>query len=175
MRSVGSKLTSNRRTRVRESRRSDDVRFPVSAFLPDGAACPRCGGKELSKVRDILDVWFDSGVSHLAVLRSGDYGLEDPYNSVPPVPVFFTISINCLFSPSLSALSSPPTVTSQTLGEVLFQNPYALVPLPRALRQNLPKLGPCQPCLSALSATSAPRLSSQSASPTPFTLIPSPP
>ena len=30
MRSVGSKLASNRRTRVRENRRSDDVRFPVS-------------------------------------------------------------------------------------------------------------------------------------------------
>jgi hypothetical protein len=27
---VGSKLASNRRTRVRENRRSDDVRFPVS-------------------------------------------------------------------------------------------------------------------------------------------------
>ena len=30
MRSVGSELASNRRTHVRESRRSDDVRFPGS-------------------------------------------------------------------------------------------------------------------------------------------------
>jgi isoleucyl-tRNA synthetase len=34
---------------------------------PD-AKCPKCGGKELRKENDILDVWFDSGASHLAVL-----------------------------------------------------------------------------------------------------------
>ncbi|MBF0275297.1 MAG: class I tRNA ligase family protein, partial [Nitrospinae bacterium] len=37
-------------------------------LLPDGATCG-CGSKEFSKVKDILDVWFDSGVSHDAVLR----------------------------------------------------------------------------------------------------------
>ncbi|MEO8098662.1 MAG: isoleucine--tRNA ligase [Acidobacteriota bacterium] len=34
---------------------------------PD-AKCPKCGGTALRKENDILDVWFDSGASHLAVL-----------------------------------------------------------------------------------------------------------
>jgi isoleucyl-tRNA synthetase len=42
---------------------------PAAELLPPGAACKKCGGKELEKEMDILDVWFDSGVSHAAVLR----------------------------------------------------------------------------------------------------------
>jgi isoleucyl-tRNA synthetase len=53
------------------------------------AACARCGGTNFEKVREILDVWFDSGVSHAAVLRSGDYGLENPYTAKPAVPVMY--------------------------------------------------------------------------------------
>ncbi len=42
---------------------------PAEYFLPDGAACPGCGGVSVTKEDDILDVWFDSGVSHAAVLE----------------------------------------------------------------------------------------------------------
>ncbi|MBI5015741.1 MAG: isoleucine--tRNA ligase [Deltaproteobacteria bacterium] len=42
---------------------------PLSDFLPAGAACPSCGSRNLRKEEDILDVWFDSGVSHAAVLE----------------------------------------------------------------------------------------------------------
>ena len=38
-------------------------------FLPDGSKCPHCGGRDVKKEMDILDVWFDSGVSHAAVLE----------------------------------------------------------------------------------------------------------
>ncbi|MFQ5830325.1 MAG: isoleucine--tRNA ligase [Candidatus Methylomirabilia bacterium] len=38
-------------------------------LLPPGTRCPRCGGQEFRKERDILDVWFDSGCSHAAVLE----------------------------------------------------------------------------------------------------------
>jgi isoleucyl-tRNA synthetase len=38
-------------------------------FLPDGYCCAKCGAKEFRKETDILDVWFDSGCSHVAVLR----------------------------------------------------------------------------------------------------------
>lgn len=31
--------------------------------------CLRCGGQEFEKEKDILDVWFESGVSHAAVLK----------------------------------------------------------------------------------------------------------
>jgi isoleucyl-tRNA synthetase len=37
-------------------------------LMPAGVKCSKCGGTEFSKERDILDVWFDSGSSHLAVL-----------------------------------------------------------------------------------------------------------
>jgi isoleucyl-tRNA synthetase len=37
-------------------------------LLPEGFACPKCGGGEFEKETDILDVWFDSGSSHAAVL-----------------------------------------------------------------------------------------------------------
>jgi len=39
-----------------------------SRFLPEGFGCTKCGGKKFSAEQDILDVWFDSGVSHKAVL-----------------------------------------------------------------------------------------------------------
>lgn len=39
-------------------------------ILPDGFSCPYCGGVEFTKEQDILDVWFDSGSTHLAVLES---------------------------------------------------------------------------------------------------------
>ncbi|MBI3278820.1 MAG: isoleucine--tRNA ligase [Acidobacteria bacterium] len=37
-------------------------------LMPPGFACARCGGTSFSREKDILDVWFDSGSSHLAVL-----------------------------------------------------------------------------------------------------------
>jgi isoleucyl-tRNA synthetase len=37
-------------------------------LLPPGFRCPDCGGESLRRERDILDVWFDSGVSHAAVV-----------------------------------------------------------------------------------------------------------
>jgi isoleucyl-tRNA synthetase len=41
---------------------------PTDEFIPDGLTCPSCGGTEFERERDILDVWFDSGSSHEAVL-----------------------------------------------------------------------------------------------------------
>jgi isoleucyl-tRNA synthetase len=49
----------------------------VTHLLPEGIRCPRCGGKDFSKETDILDVWFDSGVSHAAVLERRS-SLESP-------------------------------------------------------------------------------------------------
>jgi isoleucyl-tRNA synthetase len=40
----------------------------AAEMLPAGYQCAECGGAEFSKEKDILDVWFDSGSSHLAVL-----------------------------------------------------------------------------------------------------------
>jgi len=41
---------------------------PTAEFIPDGLTCSTCGGTEFERERDILDVWFDSGSSHEAVL-----------------------------------------------------------------------------------------------------------
>lgn len=41
----------------------------TAELLPPGTGCKKCGSRELVKEMDILDVWFDSGVSHAAVLR----------------------------------------------------------------------------------------------------------
>jgi len=41
----------------------------VSDFLPAGTACRSCSNETFQKENDILDVWFDSGVSHAAVLE----------------------------------------------------------------------------------------------------------
>jgi isoleucyl-tRNA synthetase len=41
---------------------------PIAEFLPDGFACPKCGGTDVEREANILDVWFDSGASHEAVL-----------------------------------------------------------------------------------------------------------
>jgi isoleucyl-tRNA synthetase len=43
---------------------------PIEEFLPSNLACPSCGGRAFERERDILDVWFDSGSSHEAVLGS---------------------------------------------------------------------------------------------------------
>jgi isoleucyl-tRNA synthetase len=39
----------------------------VADLMPGGVSCPACGGKEFGKETDILDVWFDSGVSYACV------------------------------------------------------------------------------------------------------------
>ncbi len=50
---------------------------PVEEIAPKGAACSKCGGTKFRKEGDILDVWFESGSSHRAVL-SGDFDLGFP-------------------------------------------------------------------------------------------------
>jgi isoleucyl-tRNA synthetase len=37
-------------------------------FIPEGMTCPKCGGTSFEREMNILDVWFDSGSSHEAVL-----------------------------------------------------------------------------------------------------------
>ncbi|MGH7755612.1 MAG: isoleucine--tRNA ligase, partial [Vulcanimicrobiaceae bacterium] len=48
----------------------------VETFLPPRFACPKCRGTAFRKEMNIVDIWFESGVSHLAVL--GKDGLPWP-------------------------------------------------------------------------------------------------
>ena len=40
----------------------------ADALIPTGTKCAKCGATKFSKETDILDVWFESGCSHAAVL-----------------------------------------------------------------------------------------------------------
>src|SRR6201988_5334598 len=53
-------------------RESGDAWYTRSAeeLLPEGYACTGCGAQEWTKESDILDVWFDSGTSSMAVLEN---------------------------------------------------------------------------------------------------------
>lgn len=53
------------------SREGSDAWFSRNAeeFLTPGLKCEHCGNDKFSKGSDILDVWFDSGVSSQAVLK----------------------------------------------------------------------------------------------------------
>jgi isoleucyl-tRNA synthetase len=58
-----------------------DVWFERAAgdLLPMGTTCPKCGGTKFEKERDILDVWFESGVSYAAVLKPRKWWPADLY------------------------------------------------------------------------------------------------
>jgi len=43
---------------------------PIEEFLPEGLDCAACGGETFERESNILDVWFDSGSSHEAVLHA---------------------------------------------------------------------------------------------------------
>ena len=48
-------------------------------LVPKGTKCKKCGSTSFKKETDIIDVWFDSGVSHQAVLKNNkdlDYPCE---------------------------------------------------------------------------------------------------
>jgi isoleucyl-tRNA synthetase len=49
-----------------------------SELLPEGFKCPKCSGVDFRKETDILDVWFDSGSSCVAVLETRGDTLHFP-------------------------------------------------------------------------------------------------
>lgn len=51
---------------------------PESELLPEGFACPKCNSPDFRKETDILDVWFDSGSSCVAVLETRGETLKFP-------------------------------------------------------------------------------------------------
>ena len=53
---------------------------PVQTYLPKDFACPTCGTHQFEKEKNIVDIWFESGVTHLAVL--GHDGIPWPSDLV---------------------------------------------------------------------------------------------
>ncbi len=46
------------------------VKYSAEELLPAGFVCPKCGKSHFRKEKDIMDVWFDSGVSWRAVVEA---------------------------------------------------------------------------------------------------------
>jgi isoleucyl-tRNA synthetase len=52
--------------------------WEAKRLLPEGFKCPSCNGENFAKETDILDVWFDSGSSCIAVLETRGETLHFP-------------------------------------------------------------------------------------------------
>lgn len=52
------------------------VKYSAEELLPQGFKCPKCGKNHFRKENDIMDVWFDSGITWRAVVnkRSDELG-----------------------------------------------------------------------------------------------------
>jgi isoleucyl-tRNA synthetase len=61
---------------------------PAADFLPPTADLKNFRREDFVAETDILDVWFDSGVSHLAVLRSGEWPELTREGSGPPADLY---------------------------------------------------------------------------------------
>ncbi len=64
--------------------KNSDVWFeePSENLIPEGTKCKKCSGRKFRKETDILDVWFDSGITSIVVLDEkewpSDVYLEGP-------------------------------------------------------------------------------------------------
>ena len=62
--------TINHVAEIFEKESSDAwVKYSAEELLPKGFVCPKCGGVHMKKENDIMDVWFDSGISWRAVVE----------------------------------------------------------------------------------------------------------
>ncbi len=55
---------------VRENGADAWFKAAVADLVPDGTVCKQCGSKRFHRGEDIFDVWFESGSSHAAVLKT---------------------------------------------------------------------------------------------------------
>lgn len=46
------------------------IKYSAKELLPKDYKCPKCAASEFRKETDIMDVWFDSGVTHAAVVEA---------------------------------------------------------------------------------------------------------
>ncbi|PJZ69358.1 isoleucine--tRNA ligase [Leptospira perolatii] len=96
----------------------------AEALLPSGAKCSKCGSDKFRKGHDILDVWFDSGVSNFAVL--------DERKGEPPADLYLEGSdqhrgwFQSSLWPSMALRGVPPFKAVLTHGYVLDDHGRAM-------------------------------------------------
>ncbi len=73
------KIIQDIATRVREEGLNFWIENEAKEILPKDFTCPECKHKEFTKEEDILDVWFDAGTSHYAVLEKQNIWPADLY------------------------------------------------------------------------------------------------
>jgi isoleucyl-tRNA synthetase len=98
---------------------------PAPELLPVGFKCPECGGAEFTKETDILDVWFDSGVSSVAVLEHYE-GLRWPADVYLEGGDQFRGWFNSSLMVSLAAHDGAPYRTVVTHGWTLDAQGHAM-------------------------------------------------
>ncbi|MGB9885560.1 MAG: isoleucine--tRNA ligase [Moorellales bacterium] len=100
--------------------KGSDVWFsePAANLLPPGFRCPHCGGQDFRKETDTMDVWFDSGCSHLAVLE-GRPGLRWPADMYLEGSDQFRGWFNSSLCTSVAVRGEPPYRTVLSHGYVV--------------------------------------------------------
>jgi isoleucyl-tRNA synthetase len=74
---IDEKIISNIETLIAKEGSDAWFKKRVEEILPPGFNCPKCGEDEFRKEEDIVDVWFESGVSHEAAVER-EKSLRDP-------------------------------------------------------------------------------------------------
>lgn len=98
--------------------------MPAEKLLPPASLCSNCSGSVFEKENDILDVWFDSGVSNFAV-----YGMSE---SSPPADLYLEGTdqhrgwFQSSLWPSMALRGFPPYRAVLTHGYVLDENGHAM-------------------------------------------------
>jgi len=97
-----------------------DIWFTIETdgLLPEGARCDGCGSGEFEKEEDILDVWFESGVSHRAVLETTE-GLSFPADLYIEGSDQYRGWFQSSLLPSVALKGRPPYETVLTHGFVV--------------------------------------------------------
>ncbi|GBF49681.1 isoleucyl-tRNA synthetase [Leptospira ryugenii] len=93
-------------------------------LLPSGTKCSQCGSEELKQDKDILDVWFDSGVSSFAVF--GDSIGKEPADLYLEGSDQHRGWFQSSLWPSMAIRKVPPYKNVLTHGYVLDEKGHAM-------------------------------------------------
>lgn len=95
-------------------------------LLPPGYACSSCGNSTFKKETDILDVWFDSGVSHLAVCDTDRWKLDWPVDLYVEGQDQYRGWFQSSLVASMGLKGKPPYAEVLTHGFVVDQHGYKM-------------------------------------------------